>query len=89
MGLAAYGEKRKADNPWLEILNKILKVSRDGFELDPTFFKFGGNEYHPRFTDKLVNFITSRKSDLNPVAVNEFVNNNGATTHKYLLNSFL
>ncbi len=63
MGLAAYGEKRKENNIWLDKLDNVLKIGKEGFELDPTFFKFGGNEYHPRFTDKMVKFITSNEAE--------------------------
>jgi len=89
MGLAAYGEKRKENNKWLEIINKILKITNDGFELDPTFFKFGGNEYHPRFTDKLTNFITSHNQELQPISINEYINLNGKILHKYLLDNYI
>ena len=53
MGLAAFGDARRRQNPWMERLEKVIRTTSDGFELDPTFFKFGGNSYHPRFTDAL------------------------------------
>ena len=89
MGLAAFGEKKKENNPWFEVLDKILKVTDNGFELDPTYFKFGGNEYHPRFTDKLVRLITSHNRDLQPVGVDEIIDFNGKKNHKYLLDDYV
>jgi carbamoyltransferase len=89
MGLAAYGEARRQKNPWLERMDRILRVSHDGFELDPTYFKFGGNEYHPRFTDKLVSFITSHKRDLLPVAVGEVIGEGGKRMNKYLREDYV
>ena len=37
MGLAAYGEERKENNPWIERFDKIIKISNDGFELISSF----------------------------------------------------
>ena len=89
MGLAAFGESRKSGNPWFEVLDKVLRVDGDGFALDPTYFKFGGNEYHPRFTDKLVRLITTRMPELEPVQINEFATSNGQMIHKYLLDDYV
>ena len=84
MGLAALGESRKNDNPWIERLRKIITVSDEGFEIDPLFFKFGGNEFHPRFTDHLVKYITSFNADLPPVSLNEYSEHNSKRINKYL-----
>lgn len=89
MGLAALGEHRKKDNPWLERLNKILSVTKEGFELDPFYFKFGGNEFHPRFTDHLVKYITSFNPNLIPIGTNEFIEKDGSLINKYLLDEYV
>lgn len=89
MGLAAYGESRKADNPWLERLDKIIKVCGDGFRLDSRYFKFGGNEYHPRFTDQLVKYITSCDPELTPVGIHEYININGKPMPRYFQDSYI
>ena len=89
MGLAAYGEKRKNNNPWLSRLDKILRVTPDGFEIDPLFLKFGGNEFHSRFTDHLVKYITSFNPDLTPIGVNEFAIKDGEKINKYLLDDYI
>jgi carbamoyltransferase len=89
MALAALGESRKQDNPWIGRFEKIIKVSSEGFEIDPNFFKFGGNEYHPRYTDHLVKYITSFNDDLIPISVNECVEYKSNRIHKYLLNEYI
>lgn len=89
MGLAALGECRRNSNPWMERLDKVIRPTKDGFELDPIYFKFGGNEFHPRFTDQLYSFVTSHDSRLVPIAVNELTEKNGARIHKYLLDEYV
>jgi carbamoyltransferase len=89
MGLAALGEVRRNSNPWIERLDKIVKPTRDGFEMDPTYFKFGGNELHPRYTDQLFKFVTTYDPGLVPIGVNERAQKNGATIHKYLLDEYV
>ncbi len=90
MGLAALGERSRDDNPWLQRLNKILCVTKDGFELDPLYFKFGSNEFHSRFTDRLVNYVTSFDPDLVPISVNELATkDDGAVVSKYLLEGYV
>jgi carbamoyltransferase len=89
MGLAALGECRRQSNPWFERMDKILRVTPDGFELDPGFFKFGGNEFHPRYSDRLFEFITTHDPRLVPVDVNEKVERNGERVHKYLLDEYV
>ena len=59
MGLAALGESRRNRNPWIERLDKVIRITPEGFELDPIYLKLGGNEFHPRFTDHLHRFVTS------------------------------
>jgi carbamoyltransferase len=89
MGLAALGEARKASNPWVDRLERILRVTHDGFHLDPTLLRFGGNENHPRFTDALRHYITSLDSRLEPVRVGEMIGINGSSRHKYLLPEYV
>jgi carbamoyltransferase len=89
MGLAAYGEVRKKNNPWLERLEKIISFKNNNFTIDPLFFKMGGNEYHPRYTDHLVKFITSFDSEMLPIGLNETVEQNGKIINKYLLDKYV
>jgi carbamoyltransferase len=78
MGLSAFGKVRSAQNPWLERLDRILKVSQGGYEIDPYFFKFGGNESHGRFTDELARYITSFNPRLTPIGRLDIMNNAGS-----------
>jgi carbamoyltransferase len=89
MGLAALGAGRSSENPWLERLDQVLRVNPDGFELDPTFFKFAGNEHHPRFTDRLRRFITRYDRRLEPVAVREMSQIDGRPQPRYLLSEYV
>jgi carbamoyltransferase len=89
MALAALGESGRQDNPWIERLEKIIKTSSKGFEIDPVFFKFGGNEYHPRFTDHLVKYITSFNNDLIPIGINEYVDYKSSKINKYLQSEYI
>ena len=90
MGLAALGEERKDRNPWIERLDRVIRVTDDGFEIDPFYFKFGGNEHHARFTDHLVNYITSFDEELVPVGVGEkAVNSDGVEINRYLLDDYV
>jgi len=84
MGLAALGEERRANNPWPERLSKILRVTRDGYEVDPTFTKFGGHYFADRFTDALVKLVTGFDPTLEPVAYGEKIQQGGAAVSKYL-----
>ncbi len=89
MGLAAYGEASKDANPWLGHLNKILRVDRYGFELNPYFFKLGGNYHHPRFTDKLVKYITRIDPELLPIGLEERAEHHGRNINRYLLPKYI
>jgi carbamoyltransferase len=89
MGLAALGAARSGNNPWLERLDSVLRVSPAGFELDPTYFKFAGNEHHPRFSDRLRRFITGHDSRLEPVAVGEMSQIEGRLHPRYLLPEYV
>ncbi len=89
MGLAALGECRREHNPWLERLEKVIRITPEGFELDPLYLKLGGNEFHPRFTDHLYKFVTSYNPDLVPIGVNETVDKDGERLSKYLLDDYV
>lgn len=89
MGLAAYGEKTKANNPWLQRLERILKINDKGFELDPYFFKMGSNYHHPRYTDALVNFLGSYDPNLRPIYPGEKAFLNGEQVNRYLLPEYI
>lgn len=89
MGLAAYGEQKRENNPWVERLEKILHIGKEYFEIDPHYFKFGGNEFHSRFTDKLVNFMLSSPQQLAPISFDEKVSINGVETYKYFLPEYI
>ncbi len=89
MGLAAYGEKRKEVNPWIERLDKLIQLKNNHLEFDPKFLKYGGNYYHPRYTNLLVKFITSYDQEMVPINVNQLVLHNGKQINKYLLNKYI
>lgn len=89
MGLAAFGTPRRDSNPWLNRLEAVLRVQRDGFELDPTYFKFAGNEHHARFSDRLRRFVTRHDARLEPVAVGEVALVDGRMQPRYLLPEYV
>jgi carbamoyltransferase len=89
MGLAAYGESRRNENRWINHFDEILKGNPEGYELNPYFFKLGDNDYHPRYTNNLVDFITSINSNLRPIGLNETVNIAGVKKNKYLLDDYI
>ncbi|MDD4806502.1 MAG: carbamoyltransferase C-terminal domain-containing protein [Candidatus Cloacimonetes bacterium] len=89
MGLAAYGEERMNRNPWLQRLDKVLKIEKDGYRLDPGYFKMGSNKHHPRFTDALADFICSYNANLTPIGLNERVQHKGKTINRYLLPEYI
>ena len=89
MGLAALGTARRESNPWLERLDEVLRVGPDGFELDPTYFKFAGNEYHARFSDRLRRFVTRWDPRLEPVALGELAEVDGRSQPRYLLPEYV
>ncbi|MGH7527132.1 MAG: carbamoyltransferase family protein [Gemmatimonadales bacterium] len=89
MGLAALGTSRRAANPWLERLDAVLRVRPEGFELDPTYFKFAGNEHHARFSDRLRRFVIGHDPRLEPVAVGETAQVDGRPQPRYLLPEYV
>jgi carbamoyltransferase len=89
MGLAALGAARRGNNQWLARLDSVLRVRPDGFELDPTYFKFAGHEYHPRFSDRLRRFITGHDHRLEPVAVGEMARIGERLQPRYLLSEYV
>ncbi len=89
MGLAAFGEKRRKNNPWIERLDKLIYVKNNHLNFDPEFLKYGNNEYHPRYTDLLVKFITSYDSKMAPISLNKLVSQDGNLINKYLLDRYI
>lgn len=89
MGLAALGENRSANNPWVERLKKIVRIGPGWYEIDPSFTKFGGHYYHPRFTDSLADYISSFDPEMLPIAYGEKTLKNGHKVNKYLLDKFI
>lgn len=89
MGLAAYGESRAKSNPWIDRLDKILRVENDNFSLDPYCFKMHKNDYHPRYTNKLVDFITSYDKNLQPIYLNDRIEFDGKLQQKYLREDYI
>ncbi len=89
MGLAAFGECRHNTNPWLERLDKILKITNNGYEIDPYFFKMGSNDFHPRFTNTLVDYITSFDKEMVPITLNEKCTDQGIVKNKYLMEKYI
>ena len=51
MALASYGKKNEIYEKKIE---KVLKITLDGYEVDNSYFHFGAHSYGYRFTDKLV-----------------------------------
>ncbi len=51
MGLAPYGKKVPQIE---EKINKVIKISPDGYKLDPSYFLLGTHEAGKHFSDKLV-----------------------------------
>jgi carbamoyltransferase len=89
MGLAALGAARRNQNPWICRLDAVLQVRPEGFELDPTYFKFAGNEHHARFSDRLRRFITGHDPRLEPVALGETAQIGGREQARYLLPEYV
>lgn len=89
MGLAALGEPRRSTNPWFEHLDEVLRVHDYGFDLEPTYFKFAGNEHHPRFSDQLRHFVLRHDHRLEPVAVGETTQVDGRLQPRYLLPAYV
>lgn len=54
MGLAPYGSPNPAIR---EKLSRFVRVTPDGFEIDPTYIYFGAHAHRARFTDKLVELL--------------------------------
>lgn len=67
MALAGLGHERAAENPWPERLSEILSVSEGDYRVDPTYTRFGAHSHAERFTDKLLDFITSFDPKLKPL----------------------
>jgi carbamoyltransferase len=89
MGLAALGSDRRDQNPWIERLSTVLRVDSEGFELDPTYFKFSGHEYHERFGDRLRRFIMRYDPGLEPVALGQLAQHGGRLVPRYLLPEYV
>lgn len=89
MGLAAYGASRHQQNPWLRRLDKVLRVTESGFELEPTYFKMGKTDYHPRFTNALVDFITSYDPSMMPIGYREKTMVDGKLVNSYLQEKYI
>jgi hypothetical protein len=85
MGLAALGEERRNQNPWPARLEKILRVTADGYEVDPIYTKFGGHWFAERYTDALVEFVTRADSRCQPIAYGQKASlNSGPPMGAYL-----
>lgn len=89
MGLAAYGESTKDENIWIDYFDEILRTTEEGYDLNPYFFKFGANNFHARFTDNLVDFITRIDKTLYPIGLGECFESDGKLQNKYLLKGYI
>lgn len=89
MGLAALGEERSGNNPWVERLEKVVRHGPGWYEIDPTFTKLGGHYYHPRFTDKLAKFIMDFDRSMEPISYGEKADKNGEIVNRYLLDKYV
>lgn len=84
MGLAALGEERRAQNPWLEPLSKVLMTHPQGYEVNPIYTQFGGHYYGRWFTDALVDLLTAVDPKAAPIAYGEKIMVDGVKASKYL-----
>lgn len=89
MGLAAYGEPRREQNPWLERLDRVLRVTRDGYHLEAGFLKGTDHSHHPRYTDALAQFITGYDPGLTPVRYGETTGSGDDARARYLLPGYV
>jgi len=89
MGLAAYGEVRKQQNKWLEPLSRVVRIDRDGYEVDPTYTKLGGHFYGARYTDGLVKLLTDVDPAAEPIAYGEKTEKGGEIVGKHLLDTYV
>jgi carbamoyltransferase len=89
MGLAALGEERRHQNKWVEPLSKILRIERDQYSVDPLYTKFGGHFYGDRFTDELVQLLTSVDPTAVPIAYGEKARLDGRVVSKYQLETYV
>ena len=89
MGLAALGEERREQNKWIEPLSKVLRIENGGYEVDPIYTKLGGHYYADRFTDALVDLLTSTDQDLTPVHYGEKTRAGEQVAPRYLLESYV
>ena len=89
MGLAALGESRAKNNPWLVPLSKILKITTTSYEVDPIYTKFGGHYYADRFTDALVQLLTAVNPEATPIAYGEKIRIGDNIQSKYLLDHYV
>lgn len=89
MGLAAYGEKRKASNKWLEPFSRIVSITDRDYKVDPTYTLLGGHYYGQHYTDHMVHKFTSIDKNATPIAYGEKININGQVKSKYLLDTYV
>jgi carbamoyltransferase len=89
MGLAALGEERCGANRWLDPLSRVLRISGDGYEVDPIYTRLGGHYDGDRFTDELTRLITSVDPTAVPVAYGERVRHDGEVISRYLLDTYV
>lgn len=89
MGLAALGEARSKENPWVERLQRVVRIGNGHYEVDPTFTKLGGHRYHARFTDELVEWITASDPTMPPIAYGERARLGDQVVSKYLLPQYV
>lgn len=89
MGLAAYGEASKKNNKWVEPLSKVLKITDNDYEVNPTFTLFGGHYYGKRYTDALVKLLTDIDPLAEPILPGEKCFLNGNVQNKYLLQHYI
>lgn len=89
MGLAAFGEKKKKSNKWIEPLSRILKISNSRYEVDPIYTLFGGHFYGKHYTDGMVRFFTSIDPQAEPISFGEKIEIEKQFKNKYLLDVYI
>lgn len=81
MGLAAYGEKRKNRNKWIEYFDELVSVSNNELSINPNFFKLGSHQNSPFYSDFLIEYITNKDNSLQPIKMGD--------GDKYLLDNYV
>jgi carbamoyltransferase len=89
MGLAAYGEARRQNNKWVDVLSKVIRTGKGSYEVDPQYTKLGGHSYGSHFSDQLVDLLTSVDPLAVPIGLGEKAEIDGRLQGKYLADMYV